>query len=183
MRFTRHVSSRYLVCSSGAKAAVLKYAEDRVDTDEFFEKWKGDDQAHLRQGGVDQKDWRAELRKTFEKFKESFDEKARDTAEGLILWRCIDVPDAENFAADMEGKSLGVYWSYTRDGAICYEGKGGDRITLKAIVPLGSIDMERNLLANVDWINWDEMEITLRKGKPVRVVEIDGEETDVNCKA
>lgn len=79
------------------------------------------------------------------------------------------------------GKHLGVYWSWEKDGADDYNGKGGSKILLTAEINNKYIDWDSTYLANIHPNYYEEKEITLIKGTKIKLlnVNIDGRDIDM----
>lgn len=92
---------------------------------------------------------------------------------GVVLYRTIGV--AEDALPDL--KRLGIYWASDPTGANVYTGFDGYRnVTVTAIAPISSIDVEQTLLSRMNYLYGDdEYEVTLRRGAPITVESITDE--------
>jgi hypothetical protein len=109
---------------------------------------------------------------------------------GVIVYRTLTVPDPDEYmfmlangeylsVSNKDFHGTGIYWSWDEDAAEAHWGKSGwKEITLKALVPLSSIDFDRTAMLNVGLSGYEEREVTLKKGsqvllKGIELVDVD----------
>lgn len=119
-----------------------------------------------------------EVREIFEDFKDAFVAKSTSRDTSLEIYRCIKVPDVQEFIDSIESgtmkhtsiyknEGLGVYWTWDLKAAKCYWGGAGDEIVVTANATVDDIDVESTVIANLK--EDEEREITLIEGSKISV--------------
>ena len=130
--------------------------------------------------GTDDQVIEAFLEERYEDFMNEFDSNAEDADGELMIYRCMTVADADEFAFNIahgipaeDYKGLGIYWSWKEDAAQAHWGGHGEPVTIHALVPFSSINPLYTLTLNLSpALGEDEAEIRLKPGAPLSVLGI-----------
>lgn len=105
--------------------------------------------------------------------------------DSIDIWREMTVPKEWVQTLGKDRLDLGIYWSYTKEGAEAHWGEGGDTVLVNigTTVSLDQVDWKSTFIVKlqIDHAD-DEQEVRLFKGVPIKIKElsVDGEEVDVS---
>jgi hypothetical protein len=98
----------------------------------------------------------------------------------LMVYRMYEVGSTEEFLSGIATQGLGYYWSWTKDGAIAYDGPGGHDALVTGAVDPKYVEWVQTLVSNAGHGSTDEREVLLPEGAPIKIlnIELNGESVD-----
>jgi hypothetical protein len=114
------------------------------------------------------------LKETFAEFIRAFETNAQIEGDKLLVFRCMSIEKPKEFLRTLAEKPVGIFWSWTMDGAACYHGsRDNPWVWLHGLIELQAINLKETLALNCQMFGGEETEIRLLAGSPLTVVEVE----------
>ena len=116
--------------------------------------------------GIDEARERAWEKLEYSYIYQSFWDNMSHLTVPVRVYRAVGLASVESLNTD----ALGVYWSWSREGATAYYSRGGDVYVLEGVVAPQDVDWLETTVANL--AAPEEKEITLKEGATIREVKV-----------